>query len=221
MSGGQRCFYMLPDGSISKSKTGAHRVAPQLVADLARKLETGIPPQFFVATAERETNFATNEIDVEEDGFTSQGLFQICNGRWYNPDTNSWSYGGRAECTVATDLLDPAVAVNTFNIIQTLRLRNIQTAAAQKGNFTGVDVWAYLGLAHNEGLEAALKTIKNYGLDWLAYKQRNGVCAFHLQGNSLWTMPCDPNKPCTDYGKKIGRYGDSMITGGTRWIEVK
>jgi hypothetical protein len=55
------------------------------------------------------------------------------------------------------------------------------------------DVWAYLALAHNQGLGAALKTIRTYGLDWDAYKKRNPTMTGIIE------------------------YGDDCISGGPAW----
>ena len=74
--------------------------------------------------------------------------------------------------------------------------RLVQAASAWDGTLwtTGISsLWAYLALAHNQGLAAALKTIAKYGVDWPAYKARNPQLA------------------------DMGRYGDDCITGGSKW----
>ena len=56
------------------------------------------------------------------------------------------------------------------------------------------DVWAYLALCHNQGKAACLKTIKNYSLNWEAYKKRNPKLRIVSSG-----------------------YGDDVITGGPHY----
>jgi hypothetical protein len=58
------------------------------------------------------------------------------------------------------------------------------------------DTWAFLAIAHNEGLGAAEKTIMAHGLNWSAWKKRNPRLA------------------------AMAAYGDDCITGGDRWAEA-
>jgi len=177
--------YVLPDGRRTTSRrTGARLIPPLQVAELAWAATTRIHAKFFVATAERESGFATNEVDTEPNGFVSEGLYQLSAEEADDIGMHD------------ADLLDPVISTRVFARLQERRLSAIIRAAIGPPILREPDVWAYLGLAHNQGLSAALKTIKTYGLNWDAYKERNPT-------------------------SRICRYGDAMIDGGTRWPEVE
>lgn len=162
-------------------KQGAILVTPEQVIEActSARVVTDIPPRFFVGTAQHETNFAINEIDTEPNGFVTEGIYQI----------------SREEATEVgmpkADLLDLDVATVVFTRLMEKRLSRILSKTTHP---VKEDVWAYLAIAHNQGLGAALKTIEAHGLDWAAYKKRNPKVRIVSSG-----------------------YGDNVITGGPRW----
>lgn len=184
---------------------GARKFVP--IADiivLARKHSSVIPAQYFVATAQHESSFTTNEVDYEPpdaDGhiYISKGLFQIS-------DKEAASVGMHG-----ADLLDPDISTHVFAKLQESRLailRNHIPSAAV--NFPGL--WGYLAVAHNEGLgtykmngRGALGTIYTHGMVW---------------GDV--TVPAAKDHPDTYRYRNHARggivaYGDDCITGGKYW----
>lgn len=172
--------YKKSDGSLSNNRHDAIRVSPAYIAGLILQISTPIPVAYVIGTADHESTFATNEIDTEPSGFISKGLYQIS-------DDEATDVGMKG-----ADLLDPVVATQVFVKLQEHRLAALDKAAP---NAKVPDKWAYLAIGHNQGTSAMLKTIANYGLDWMAYKGRNPT-------------------------SKILAYGDDVISGGSHWVEV-
>lgn len=143
---------------------------------------SSIPSTFAVGTAQHETNFAINELDTEENGFQTWGIYQISKEEAKEvgmPDA---------------DLLNLVSASQVFAKLMEKRLIEIVKACKLQGTpyvEFPKDIWAYLAIAHNQGLAASLKTIKSYGLDWEGYKKRNPTIRIVSSG-----------------------YGDDVITGG-------
>ena len=141
--------------------------------------------QYAFGTAQHETDFTLNEVDVEMSGFCSKGIFQLSEeeaGQAHNPGAN---------------LLDLDDSCQVLMSISAHRLDMIaQEAKLVASNPFPPDAWAYLVIAHNQGPMAAVKTIRRYGLDWAAYKQRNAI-----------TEP------------KLLAYGDDCISGGAKFPE--
>lgn len=157
--------------------------AAQIVAVWRRHTQR-IPAQFALGTAQHESGFTLNEVDTEASGYVSKGIFQISG--------QEAADAGLAQA----DLLSLEDATAVFSILCERRLQSLIAVAHLDERDLPADVWAYLALAHNQGLAAAHKTIRAHGLDWAAYKQRNP----QLVG--------------------MGRYGDDVISGGARWAEV-
>lgn len=142
------------------------------------RLYSKIPAAYAVATSAHESNFTINEIDTEPNGFISKGIFQISDEEV-------------AQTLQSADILTLHGACSVLSALAEVRLKHIMTAA--KLTTATADCYAYLALAHNQGLHAALKTIQAHGLDWKKYKERN------------------PNI------KGIASYGDDCISGGPHW----
>lgn len=175
----------LHDGRLD-NRAFAIRIDPATVAMLARQATARIPAQYFVGTAQHESNFAANEIDTEESGYVSKGLYQIAEDE-------------AAPIMHGANLCDPVIATLVFARLQERRLDAI---LAHVPNAKQPDVWAYLAIAHNEGLgtwaadgKGALGTICRNGVNWPGYKARN-------------------------YGRPICDYGDDVISGGARWLQI-
>lgn len=155
------------------------RVTPSDAAALWSKYSS-IPTSFAIGTATVESDFDPLCTTIERGGAspTSKGLYQVNDGE-------AASVG-----EPGANLLDPETCTRVYANLAAGRLESLRSWGASEP-----DIWAYLGLAHNQGLAAAHTTIGNYGADWNAYKARN------------------PDA-------RINRYGDYCITGGPRFHEV-
>ncbi len=137
------------------------RASADDVAAAWQRFTSRIPVQYALGTAKHESSFATNEIDTEDSGFVSKGIFQVSDGE---------------AATVApqsVDLTDLVTSCRIFAALSEKRLDAIIAAANLNESDLPDDVWPYLVIAHNQGLGAAEKTISLYGLNWNAYKLRN------------------------------------------------
>lgn len=153
--------YVLADGGRSKNRAAATISPIRHVIAYALKYSDRIPPQFFVGTAQHESNFATNEIDTEVSGFTSYGIYQLSKDE------------AKEAGSPGANLLDLEEATRVFAFIQHRRLDALLKLAPKA---IEPDIWCYLALAHNEGPGAAAKTINLYKLDWFGkggYAERN------------------------------------------------
>lgn len=153
----QLCRYRRLDGGLSTNRDDAILVSPAEIIAVAH-LASSFPPGLFVGIAERETAYALNEMDTDfkPDGSirgTTYGLFQT---------SNPADVGN----------LDSAVATLAYDLDRYW----IQIAAAArlaKLEPPPRDAFAYLCWAHNEGIGAAIKSIRTYGLDWGELVRRN------------------------------------------------
>lgn len=191
------------DGTLSSSrKKDVILISPYTVEQFARALAPSLDARYFVGTAEVETNFAVNEIDTEESGFVSKGLYQI-----------SDEENAKVNGTNRVELLDPIQSTETFYRLTKLRLRLCHEAGA----IQFPDIYAYLGLCHNEGDSAGPRSIKNYGCNWSRYKSRNLENATRLIHTA--SNPAELAKAEKELGRvlRISRYGDACISGGSRY----
>jgi hypothetical protein len=185
------------NGKLVRARTRADierlavRVSPAEVVSAWRTTGTRIPAQFATAMAEREANYAVNEIDTEPSGYVSTGIFQLSDNE------------ARAVGKMRVNLVTLAGSVAVFvPLMEGFLARLIAAAKLPAGEPLPPDIWAYLGLAHNEGMgraetgKGALGTIARYGMDWAAYKRRNPAARI-----------------------VSGGYGDTMITGGRAFTE--
>jgi hypothetical protein len=103
------------------------------------------------------------------------------------------------------NLLDLEDATIVFTVLCEKRLKVLADALNLSLTALPRDIWAYLAIAHNQGLQAALKTLRLHGLDWAAYKTRNpslsGIAAYGddvVSGGEKWTAALDATQPtCT------------------------
>lgn len=199
-----RTVEFLPDG---------HRilVTPQQVADTARVAAPGIPAQYFVGTAQHETNFTINEKDTEPSGFVSMGLYQI--------SLEEMSDAGLSG-------VDPYSLDGVTRVFADVSLKRV-AALVKAANLTEPypnDLWAMLSVAHNQGLGAALKSIARHGLDWAGYQKRNldaandAVARMTASGDQDALRTAEENLV---WWKNVFAYGNDCITGGTRWSEIE
>jgi hypothetical protein len=173
----QRIEQYLPDGQRVFA-------APLDIVTAWRQHTTLIPAQYALGTAQHETSFALNEVDTETSGYVSKGIYQLA-------DSEAADVGfDRA------NLLELEDATIVFSALCEKRLKVLARALNLGLDALPSDIWAYLAIAHNQGLQAALKTLRLHGLDWAAYKQRNPT----LTG--------------------IAAYGDDVISGGEKWTHA-
>jgi hypothetical protein len=186
--------YVKPDGTRTGDRSWAHHVAPVDVVNAWRNVSSRIPARFAVGSALHESGYAVNEIDAGDqgDGSDSIGIFQL----------------SKAEASDAghplADLTDLDQAATVFAITMHKKLDAI-VKATNDGNdlYDDDDLWAFLQIAHNQGLGAALATIKAHGANYSGpggYRERNiGI-----------------NKPGFN-GPHIIAYADDVISGGHDW----
>lgn len=156
------------------------RVPALTLVEEWRKHTSEIPAQYALGTAQHESDFTYNEVDTEPNGFVSKGIFQLSDEE------------ARDAFAPNANLLDYHDACLVFARISEERLHRIILAAKLTAPLPPA-VWAYLALAHNQGLHACEKSILTHGLNWEAYKARNPDI------------------------KGIAEYGDDCVSGGSKW----
>lgn len=190
-------------GGASSSGDAAAAVA----AAWLRSGETVVPVQVAVGTSLHEGNYAVNIRNIESNGHTTGGVFELD-----LPTISPYFSKGDAVAALMPlkDPFDLDDACSIFASLCRYRLARIIRAAnawetkKQSGMVwpdeppAGSQVWAYVGMAHNLGLGSALTSIQSYGLDWSGYKTRNPTINFAIDRGS-------------------GIYGDDVITGGVDW----
>lgn len=150
-----------------------------------RKYSSKIPAQYALGTAQHETDFTINEVDAEASGFVSKGIYQLSDEELASTGT-------------CCDLLTLEGSTQVLAIVAERRLVEILKAADLNPNSPAPpDARAFLAVAHNQGLSAALKSIRSHGINWSAYINRNPSLA-----------------------GSIGNYGSDCITGGVKWSPV-
>ena len=172
---------------MSRSETfppdGKRIIAPATdIVSVWRSYSVQIPAQYALGTAQHETNWTLNEVDTEDSGFVSMGIFQLS-------DEERKQVG-----LPAANLLALEDACKVLALVAAQRLTLLLQESAITDPPYPSDIWAYLAVAHNEGTQAALKTIRRHGLDWMQWKRRN----FQQLGNMC-------------------NYGDDCISGGSKW----
>jgi hypothetical protein len=201
--------YVLDDGrpptqnrAFAKKVTGQQVLAAIVKAQKATAL-TNIDPRYYVATCFHEAG-CENEWDTEvatpscTGGFVSVGAFQI-----------GFEESSRFGFSLI-DMLDLAKASMCIVRLAEANRLVIRRAAGLVDMAPDPDyvdphgvLWkggvmrAYLAIAHNKGAGFVRKTIKSYGLDWSAYKERN------------------PTDNLVSHG-----YGEDCVTGGPHWPSV-
>jgi hypothetical protein len=158
-----------------------------------RKYASQVPAQYALGTAQHETDFTLNEKDTEPSGYVSMGLYQIgVEEMQQTGHANANPYDLEDITIIMVDLAEARYK----RLLQVARDRADASVSSSPRGLSSqqvLDLWAYLALAHNQGLAAAIKTITRHGVGWAAYKARNPQLA------------------------DMGRYGDDCITGGSKW----
>ncbi len=170
----------LPDGKPI-------RVTPAEVVACWRKYTTNIPAQFALGCAMHESNFALNEIDTEPSGYCSMGIYQLGDEEMKETGFPVSRKAGSAVYTLEG---------STRMMVRLCESRFERLSHAANWCPPLPDVWAFLAVAHNLGLGAAIKSVNSHGMNWQAFVDRNpGLAA-------------------------LGRYGDDCISGGEHWAEA-
>jgi len=126
-----------------------------------RAATTVIPAQFALGTAQHEASFTVNEKDTEPSGYISMGIFQL----------------GQEEIdhvkVPGADVYTLAGSVALYVPLALERLHKLLVISFLDATCPPADIWFYLAMAHNMGLGAALKSIKEHGLNAAAWTARN------------------------------------------------
>lgn len=172
------------NAQYSKARSSAILVSLRKIIGAAMYFSSKISPQFYAGSAQHETNFALNEVDIEVSGYVSIGLFQL--------SVDEAKGVGMA----GANLCDFMTSMEVFTKVMEPKLDTIRQALISIGAKPSKpqDIWPYLAISHNQGLQAALQTIAIHGLDWTAYKARNPTLGIVSSG-----------------------YGDDCVSGGPNW----
>lgn len=197
--------YILLDGKPpTQNRAFAKRVTGAQVLEAITEAQerTGlhnIDPRYYVGTCFHESG-CTNEWDTEiatassPKGFVSVGAFQI-------GEDEAKRFRFKLE-----DMLDLDKASECMVKLAESNRQAIRTAAAipfkspdpdcvvNGKDWIGGAIRAYLAITHNHGVGYMRQTIKNYGLNWAAYRLRNPLDNIVAHG-----------------------YGEDCITGGSYW----
>lgn len=160
-------YLRVADSAWSTSRKDAVLATPDQVVQAVRTVGTVIAEQYFLGTAKHESNWATNERDMEPADhrglrFTSWGLYQLS-------DEEAKTVGRpRAK------LLD--LQESTWILAKLAEIRRVAIRGALKLEAMAPDpdgMEAYLAIAHNLGLSSCITSLRKHGLDWPGYKSRN------------------------------------------------
>lgn len=155
--------FLVQQTAWSPQTKSAQRVTPEQVAEACRKAGATVALQYFIGTAQHESNFAINERDTEENGFQSYGIFQLS------------QYEARTVKMPGANLLDLDVACRVMVLITENRrkfLRSILRAAPNEPDVA--DLCAYIAVMHNVGEnDPTFQNIPKYGMNWKKWKDRN------------------------------------------------
>lgn len=166
-----------------------------------------IPAQYACGTVQHETDYTLNEKDTEPSGYESFGIFQL--------GTEEQTQVGMGRTNLYA--LDDSVLV--MGALAQNRLSRIEVATHAL-SYHEPDLWAYLAVAHNQGLGACLKTINLHGIDWTKYKQRNlddankALAAAQELGDAIAIAAA---RDKLAWWLDVFSYGDDCISGGARW----
>jgi len=212
-------FFIRPDGTESTDPSDRVSVAStransaRLIAQAWLRVTRIIPPQFAVGSALHESSYTLNEHDVEPNGHETGGLFQL------DVPSVSAKSGVIVGAAIETGMVEKSVyvlddacamfaSICTGYLNRILREANAYRSARGFAPFDPSalpgDVWAYVAIAHNQGIGAAVETIQKYGLNWSGpngYKARNG------------------DNVNISAARAEGVYGDDVLTGGPDWEE--
>lgn len=178
------------------------RVTAWEVIEAWRATGTTIPAQYACGTAQHESDYTINEIDVEPSGFTTIGIFQLAT----------------SEAAVKLPNADLLTLKDSVAVFVAISERNYDAIArAARLHVCTGDVLAYLHIAHNQGLGACLKSIRRHGLNWTQYKKRNQTMALEAIADAPNLKAVADAEAKMKWWNKVFKYGDNCITGGAQW----
>ncbi len=139
-------------GRTTEYVGGPKQTASRAEVVAAWEAVTGIvPSSYALGTAEHESNFAINELDTEESGFQSKGIFQISDEEAAGEDP----YTLEGSCSA-------------FARISETRYSALLAAGAAYP-----DILGFLAIAHNRGLSVAVRCVTDNGGSWDTFKQND------------------------------------------------
>jgi hypothetical protein len=192
---------------------GQRRFATPQEIVAAWERHTDIDARYALGTAQHESGFALNERDTEPSGFVSMGIYQISQDEMNHVGMRQADPYDLEECTI---------------VFAQLTEERLKAIVRSIGHFPSEspDANAYLFIAHNQGLAACLKSIKLHGMDWTAYKKRNGDAARTVLHDAVNASPVDATavQLATEklrWWDKVFAYGDDVISGGSEWPNAK
>lgn len=185
---------------------GQRRVASPRDIVAAWKRHTDVDARYALGTAQHETDFVLNERDTEPSGFVSMGLYQISQDEMTHVGMRQADPYDLEECTI---------------VFARVTEERYKTIARAVGYFPNESTNAYLSVAHNQGLAACLKSIRLHGMNWAAYKKRNGEAARAFLSGATDAAQVQLASDKLRWWEKVFEYGDDAISGGARWSEVE
>lgn len=211
-------MYKQADGTFTANKSAivlagnaeSGQEAAMAIAVAWWRVEREIPTSWAVGCALHEGNYAVNIRNVESNGHTTGGVFELD-----LPSGPPYLNAGDAAATGMLEKspfdLDDACAILAVLL---RRYKVLIIRAANKWNAANglpaidptappSDVYSYMAIGHNQGIGAALKSINTYGMNWAAYKARPENAGVNV---------------AIDRGSGI--YGDDVVSGGVDFSEA-
>lgn len=184
---------------------------------------TALDPRYALGTGLHETSYALNEKDTEDSGYVSMGLYQIGQDEMTHVGMSQANPYDLEECTIVFAKLTEERYKVIWSALGTLPSPDMQTAYNGELTRRYASLNAYLSIAHNQGLAAALKTIKLHGLDWTDYKQRNlteaerAVEEARQLGDTEREHAVAVASDKLNWWRKVFSYGNDCLSGGPHW----
>ena len=188
---------MAYEGRTVRFLNGRVSTTPEEIVRTFVQYTTRVPASCALGIAARETPaYYLDEEDTESTGFVSTGVFQL----------------SRADAARALrPLADLTSLEDSCAVLATILEGYLDTLEAAAGGIDDATFFAaggaaYLGWAHNAGPGGVpgkfgpIDSIRAYGLDWSALKQRP-----------------DNQAPGSYMAARMIPYGDDCITGGRDW----
>ena len=176
------------------------RAEPKYIIAFWRRYTARVPAKYALATADHESSLTLNEVDVEPNGFVSRGIYQLSDEECQHIQRLM-----EASAQACMPRLDPMKLDDASRIMACLaeeHLEAIMTCAGLVESSLPGDVWYYCAMAHNMGVSAALRSIREHGLDAAAWTKRNPQLAQAaryftdcMTGGDYWSLKFEEDEP--------------------------